>query len=198
MPNRNGNSLREQPVTALVGELAQDTATLVRQEVQLAKAEMNEKIDAVRTDLESRIDFAKTQLPRDVDAVKGELTTKGKEAGIGAGLFAGAAVVGLFVFGLLTALIVTGLDAVMPLAAAIAVTLVIYAALAAGLALLGRGRFRRSAAAPLRVERITDDIRALFEPRGLQDAWPPVPEQTIETLKEDVEWAKHPKTSGVT
>ena len=42
-------------------------------------------------------------------------------------------------------------------------------------------------------------IAAVLYVRGkekVEDAGSPVPEQTIETLKEDVEWAKHPTTSA--
>jgi len=123
--------LRERPVGDLVKQLAGQTSTLVRQEVDLAKAELAEK---------------------------------GRIAGQGAGLFAGAAVVGLMAAGALTALLILVLDTAMDAWLAALIVTVALGAVAAVLALQGRNRIRA--------------------------ATPPVPQQTVETLKEDVEWAK--------
>jgi hypothetical protein len=95
---------------------------------------------------------------------RAELTEKGKEAGKGAGLFGGAGAVGLLGAGALTAGIILLLDlAIAAWLAAIIVGLV-YVAVAAVLGLKGRDH--------------------------MQAATPPVPEQTVDTVKEDVEWAK--------
>jgi len=95
---------------------------------------------------------------------RAELTEKGKEAGKGAGLFGGAATVALLGAGAITAGIILLLDlAIAAWLAAIVVGL-IYVGIAAFLGLQGRNR--------------------------IQAATPPVPEQTVETVKEDVEWAK--------
>ena len=123
--------LRERPMGDLVKQLAGQTSTLVRQEVDLAKAELAEK---------------------------------GRIAGQGAGLFAGAAVVGLMAAGALTALLILALDTAMDSWLAALIVTVVLGAVAAVLALQGRNRIRA--------------------------ATPPVPQQTVETLKEDVEWAK--------
>ncbi len=123
--------LRDRPIGELVKQLADQTSTLVRQEIELARA---------------------------------EVTQKGKEAGKGAGLFGGAGAVGLLGAGALTAGIILLLDlAIASWLAAIIVGLV-YVAVAAFLGLKGRDR--------------------------IQAATPPVPEQTVDTVKEDVEWAK--------
>ena len=123
--------LRERSIAELFGKLSAETSTLIRQEMELARA---------------------------------ELTEKGKEAGKGAGLFGGAGAVGLLGAGALTAGIVLLLDlAIAAWLAAILVGLV-YVAVAAFLGLQGRDRMKR--------------------------ATPPVPEQTVDTVKEDVEWAK--------
>jgi hypothetical protein len=123
--------LRERPIGDLVKQLASQTSTLVRQEFDLAKAELSEK---------------------------------GRVAGQGAGLFGGAAAVGLLAGGALTACLVLALSEVLdPWLAA----LIVAVALGAVAAFLGgRGR---------------DRVRA---------ATPPVPQQTVEMVKEDVEWAK--------
>jgi uncharacterized membrane protein YqjE len=124
--------LRERPLGELVKALATETSTLVKQEIDLAKAEMTEK---------------------------------GKKAGKGAGMFGAAGIVGFLALSALTAcliaLLATALDHVW--LAALIVALV-YGAVAGVLALTGK--------------------------KEVQEATPPAPEQTIETLKEDVQWAK--------
>lgn len=128
---------REQPVGALVSDLMRDLSLLVRQEVELARAELAEK---------------------------------GRAAATGAALFAVAAVIGLAALGALTAGLVlvfaTFLDSWLA-ALLVGAGLI---ALAGLLAVVGRGR--------------------------LQEATPPVPEQTLETVKEDVRWVKERARSG--
>jgi uncharacterized membrane protein YqjE len=123
--------LRERPLGDLVKQLGTQTSTLVRQELDLAKAELSEK---------------------------------GRVAGQGAGLFGGAAVVGLMAAGALTATLILVLDKAMDAWLAALIVTVVMGALAAVLALQGRNRMRAAA--------------------------PPIPQQTVETMKEDVEWAK--------
>ena len=125
------NGQRDRPVGELMGELAQQTSTLVRQELALARA---------------------------------ELTDKGRTAGLGVGLIGGGGGVALFAFGALTASLILLLDEVMAAWLAALLVAVVYAAVAAVLALRGKQR--------------------------IEESTPPVPEQTVETLKEDVEWAK--------
>ena len=95
---------------------------------------------------------------------KAELSEKGKEAGEGAGLFGGAGVVGLLAAGALTAAIIALLDKAMDTWLAALIVAVVYGAIAAVLALRGK--------------------------QELQQAAPPVPEQTVDSVKEDVAWAK--------
>jgi MFS family permease len=95
---------------------------------------------------------------------KAELSEKGKEAGKGAGLFGGAGVVGLLAGGALTAAIIALLDKAMDTWLAALIVAVVYGAIAAVLALRGK--------------------------QELQQAAPPVPEQTVDSVKEDVAWAK--------
>jgi hypothetical protein len=105
-----------------------------------------------------------TLIRQEMALARAELTQKGKEAGKGAGLFGGAGAVGLLGAGAITAGIILLLDlAIAAWLAAIIVGL-IYVAIAAFLGLRGRDR--------------------------IQAATPPVPEETVETVKEDVEWAK--------
>jgi len=115
----------------LVKQLSEQTSRLVRQEVELAKA---------------------------------ELAIKGKRAGIGAGMFGGAGLLALYAVG---ALIVAAIAA---LATAVATWL---AALIIGVVL--------AAAA---------GVVALVGKQKVQEALPPVPEDSVESVKEDVQWTK--------
>jgi uncharacterized membrane protein YqjE len=101
---------------------------------------------------------------QELELAKAELTHKTKQAGIGAGLFGGAAAIGLLALAALTTCFILALDAAMPAWLAALIVAVVYGAVAAVLALRGRAKVRQ--------------------------AVPPVPEQTIETVKEDVQWAK--------
>lgn len=114
-------------------------------------------------------DDASTLIRQEVELAKAELSEKAKQAGIGAGMFGGAGVVGLLATGALTACLILALaEFVAPWLAALIVT-VVYGAIAAVLVLRGR--------------------------KKVEEAGPPQPEQTVETLKEDVQWAKSQVTS---
>jgi len=132
--NNNNNSnpdLRDRPVGELLKQLSEETTTLVKQELELAKAEMAEK---------------------------------GKQAGTGAGLFGGAGVTGLLALIALTLTLIYLLGTAMEDWIAALIVTALWGAVAGVLALTGK--------------------------KKLQEAGPPVPEQTVETVKEDVEWAK--------
>ena len=137
MQDPTNDDLRDRPIGELMKQLAQETTTLVRQEIELAKA---------------------------------EVTEKGKKAGVGFGLWGGAGVVGLLALGALTAFFILVLDGAMPNWAAALVVAAVYGVIAAVLYLKGKEK--------------------------VEEAGPPVPEQTKETLKEDVQWAKTQTRSG--
>jgi Putative Actinobacterial Holin-X, holin superfamily III len=101
---------------------------------------------------------------QELELAKAELAQKGRQAGLGAGLFGAAGAVGLLAAAALTACFILALNAVTPAWLAALIVAVVYAAAAAVLAMRGREQVKR--------------------------AVPPVPEQTIETVKEDVQWAK--------
>ena len=126
---------RDRGIGELVKDLASQTSTLVRQEIQLAQA---------------------------------EVTQKGKVAGKGAGLLAGAAVFGLLALGALTAGLIALLDKAMATWVAALIVMALWAIVAFVLAKAGQ--------------------------KALQQATPPVP-QTVETVKEDIRWAKNPTGS---
>jgi lipopolysaccharide export LptBFGC system permease protein LptF len=130
-PGPDQGDLRERPLGELLKQLSEQTTRLVRQELELAKA---------------------------------ELTQKGKQAGAGAGLFGAAGAIGFLALAALTTCFILALNAVMPAWLAALLVAVVYGVVAAVLAMRGRAKVKQ--------------------------ATPPVPEQTIETVKEDVEWAK--------
>ncbi len=124
-------------IADLLKELSDQTATLVRQELDLAKA---------------------------------ELAVKGKKAGLGAGMFGGAGVLGLYAAGALTACVILALGTAMDGWLAALIVAGVYGAVAGVLALTGKSK--------------------------VQEGVPPVPEQTVESVKEDVELTKQRAKEG--
>jgi uncharacterized membrane protein YqjE len=124
------SDLKERSIGELLKELSTETSTLVRKEMELARAELQQQ---------------------------------GKRAGKGAGLLGGAGVTALLALGSLTATVIALLDTAMKTWLAALIVTVIWGVIAGVLALQGRNK--------------------------LQEATPPAP-QTVETVKEDVRWAK--------
>ena len=105
-----------------------------------------------------------TLVRQELKLAQAEMTEKAKKAGIGAGLFGGAGIVGLLGLGTLTACMVAALATAMQVWLAALIVTVAYGALAGVLALTGR--------------------------KQVSEATPAAPEQTLESVKEDVQWAK--------
>jgi hypothetical protein len=116
----------------LMGEIAADLSALMRQELELAKAEL--KVEAAK-------------------------------AGKGAGMLGGAAYGGHMTLLFASLAIVFGLGSQIGLGWAALSMAIVWAVTAAVLAVRGRDQLRRVN---------------------------PKPERTIETLKEDAQWARHP------
>ena len=129
--DRTKDELRDRPIGELLKQLSQETTTLVRQELELAKAEMAQK---------------------------------GKQAGLGAGMFGGAGAAALLGLGALTAAAIAALDTGIALWLAALILALLWLAVAGVLAMTGKSK--------------------------VQQATPPVPEQTQQSVNEDVEWAK--------
>jgi len=125
------NDERERPTGELLKQLTDQTTRLVKQEIELAKLELQEK---------------------------------GKKAGVGAGMFGGAGALGLYALGALTATIILALATFLPGWVAALIVTVVYGAIAGVLALRGKAQVKQ--------------------------ATPPVPEQAVETTKEDARWVK--------
>lgn len=113
-----------------------------------------------------------TLVSKELELAKAELAEKGKKAGLGAGMFGGAGLFAVFAFAALTTCLIAVLDSAMDLWLAALIVAVVYAAIAGVLALRGRS-----------------EVKA---------AVPPMPEQAIESSKEDVQWAKEQAKSART
>jgi uncharacterized membrane protein YqjE len=133
------NPVRDHSTGELLKELSEQSTTLIKQEVELAKAELQEK---------------------------------GKQAGVGAGMFGGAGLFGIGAFAALTTAVIAVLATGMDTWLAALIVAVVYGAVAGVLAMTGK--------------------------KKVQEAVPPVPEQAKESVKEDVEWAKTRARSGRT
>jgi predicted lipid-binding transport protein (Tim44 family) len=125
------SELDDRPIGDLVKELSEQTSTLVRKELALARAEM---------------------------------TQKGKTAGIGAGMFGGAVLMGALALGALTAFLILALSIVLDEWLAALVVALLYGTIAGALALIGKGK--------------------------VKEATPPVPEQTKASVRRDIEETK--------
>jgi hypothetical protein len=131
MEQQASGNKTDRSTTELLRQLSQQTGDLVRQEMELAKA---------------------------------ELRVKGKAAGLGAGMFGGAGLVALYAVGALTACLILALATAVDAWLAALIVGAAYAAIAGILALTGK--------------------------KKVEQATPPLPEQAIESTKEDVEWTK--------
>ena len=197
--NPNG-SLRSRHVGELVGVLSHELSRLIKLEVELAKTEVRELADDLRTQVQRTVADAQSEVRTGGDRVATRLSKNGKEAGTAGGLFIGAAVFALGAFGGLTAFLILVLAEAMPAWAAALVVIALYGTVAAALVLFGRKRWQR--AQPLvpttEIQQTVENVRQtiLHGKDRLAEALPPIPKQTIETVKEDIEWAKHPTRSA--
>jgi len=101
---------------------------------------------------------------QEIELARTEMMEKGKKAGTGAGMFGGAALMGAAAVGGSMATIIIVLDSWMPLWLAALITTVLYAAVAAVLAMRGRDELKQTGS--------------------------PIPEKTKDSVKEDIQWAK--------
>lgn len=121
--------------------------------------------DRSLADLARQLSNQTTELVRhEVELAKAELRDKGKRAGIGAGMFGGAGALGLYALGALTAAIIAGIAEALPVWASALIVAALYGAIAGILALRGK--------------------------KKVQQATPPLPEETVQSVKEDVRYTK--------
>jgi hypothetical protein len=193
------NELRDRSIAELLKRLADETNTLLRQEMELARAELTQKLVLLRHELEDKRELATRELPAAVRDGRDEIKESGKRAGSAMVMIAAAVVAALFGAGVVTASLILALRGVMPDWAAALVVAAAYLVLA-GL-LIAAGRTRLGQIAPLlshnTLERLRKSAHDVVTPsESARGAVSPMPEQTIETLKEDVEWVKSPTRSA--
>jgi fatty acid desaturase len=107
----------------------------------------------------SIIGFGVRTLVRDIDLAKREISEKVKQAGVGAGMFAAAAILALCALGAFTAAAILALAIVLPAWGSALIVGGAWALLAYVLALMGRGK--------------------------LEKATPPIPKDAAEAMKVD-------------
>jgi uncharacterized membrane protein YqjE len=105
-----------------------------------------------------------TLVRQEIELAKVELAEKGKRAGLGAGMFGGAGALGFYAFGALTACAILALATAVSAWLAALIVAAVYGAIAGVLALSGK--------------------------KQVAAATPPVPEQALDSTKEDVRWVK--------
>src|SRR5256885_2138727 len=105
-----------------------------------------------------------TLVRKEIELAKSELAVKARFAGIGAGMFGGAGVMGVYALGALTATLILGLATVAAPWLAAGIVTVVYGAIAGVLALQGKDQVQR--------------------------ATPPVPERAVDSTRRDVRYAK--------
>jgi len=101
---------------------------------------------------------------QEIELAKAEMAEKGRRAGLGLGLVAAAGVSALLALGTLTACVVLALDGAMPAWLAALIVALTWSVVAAVLASVGKQK--------------------------MEQAGTPVPEQTVESVKEDIKWLK--------
>jgi MFS family permease len=102
----------------------------------------------------------RTMARKDVELARQEITNKIKQAGIGAGMFGMAGILGLMALGAFTAAAILALAIVLPAWAAALIVAIVWAGVAGILALTGK--------------------------RNLAAGTPPLPSHTAEVVKEDI------------
>jgi ABC-type dipeptide/oligopeptide/nickel transport system permease subunit len=109
-------------------------------------------------------DQATALLRKEIALAKVEVAEKGKKAAVGAGMFGGTGVFGFYAFGALTACAILALATAVAAWLAALIVGVVYGAIAGVLALRGKAQVQRAS--------------------------PPLPEQAVDSTKEDLEWVK--------
>lgn len=139
--------------------------------VELVKQLADETTRLVRHELElaraeaSRMGEAVVALAgQELRLAKAEMAEKGRTAGPGFGMIGAAGAAALLAAGTLSAFLILALDGVMPNWLAALLVALAWSVAAGALYSMGKGR--------------------------VEQAGPLVPEQAVETLKEDVQWAK--------
>jgi hypothetical protein len=174
MPQEGGNghgaSQSEQPATAVAMQPARSNgAPQPAAEVVDGSADLRD--EPLKDVVKQVTDEASTLLRQEVKLAKAEMTEKAKEVGVGAGMLGGAGYLGhLAALGLLLCLIFA-LATFMPAWVAALIVTLLFAGGAGALALMGKKR--------------------------IQKAGPPIPEATVESVKQTIETVKEEAKWGL-
>ena len=141
MTSVDSGRLRQRSTLELVKDLTHQASTLVHQEVELVKLEVQEN----------------------VELAKAEMTEKAKTVGNGVALLTAAGVAGLMALGALSAFLILALDGVMPNWAAALCVLAIWVVAGGVLAVYGRRKIdEMGSAVPSRtIEAVKEDVEWL-------------------------------------
>ncbi|WP_369130753.1 phage holin family protein [Modestobacter roseus] len=150
-------------VGQLIGEVSRDLSTLMRQELELAKAEL-------RQEANEATGIVKSQANEATAAAKAEATKAGK----GAGMLGGAAFAGYMLVLFLSLALMWALASAIPVGWSALIVAVVWGLIAAVLAAMGRKKLKE--VDPKRVTQAVD-----FSQLKQVD---PKPEQTVDTLKQ--------------
>jgi hypothetical protein len=167
----NGTVLRQRHVGQLLGNLASDAGTLVRQEIELAKAELRLEAESIGSELS-------TAAQQD----GAELSATAKTTGSALTGFAVAGAIALAAVGAVTAAAILVLHRVIAADVSALIVAVVLGLIAALVARSGRARLRRAGS--------WVPSRTIAAAKRAGDADRLLPQQTIETVKEDVQWVK--------
>ncbi len=111
-----------------------------------------------------------TLIKQELQLARVEMMEKAKGAGVGVGMVGAAGVLGVLALAALTAAAILALAIPLDGWAAALIVAAVYGLVAGALALAGR--------------------------RKVKQAAPPVPDETMETVKEDIQWLKQRSASG--
>ena len=141
MTSVDSGRLRQRSTLALVKDLTHQASTLVHQEVELVKLEVQENVELAKV----------------------EMTEKAKTVGTGVALLTAAGVAGLMALGALSAFLILALDGVMPNWAAALCVLAIWVVAGGVLAVYGRRKIdEMGSAVPSRtIEAVKEDVEWL-------------------------------------
>jgi putative superfamily III holin-X len=140
--------------------IVDNSALRQRSTVQLVK----DLTQQASTLAHQEIELVRTEFGENIERAKAEMAEKGKTAGIAVAALIAAGVAALLALGALTATLILVLDDAMPTWTAALVVTAMWGVVAIPLALYGRTK--------------------------ISEIGPPVPERTIEEVKEDVTWLK--------
>jgi hypothetical protein len=126
--------------------------------------------DSVSQLLQRLSEQATSLAQKEIELAKAEMALKGKRIGIGIGAFSGAGLVAVLALGAITAAAILALATAVTGWLAALIVAVVYLLVAAALGLAGRSK--------------------------VQAATPPVPEQTVESVQEDLRETKQKAKEG--